>query len=551
MSPTRFPSASASRAATGRASLKVRPVAVTAALALALALTACTTGSPSEATASRAYPAGLVTELSQLRQSSGLFSQPGDSKLGQVSLYSTALYRAAGVVSTDSIHLDSAELAGSNESGIVTGTWFTWSYVTLVGGTSTKLVSLPAYAGLSLKLPPKTDDIGQEIGLLWAWVDTTSRVTPAVPDADRAAARSRLSDIDPSEVSSPYLLWRLSSALHILGVVATPALSHALTALQPPTSLGSVKDILDTQGYLELRPKQAIDVSASTVKDLKDRLRHVDAGDDLVNASLLRSLELTGHSDTSVADAVREREDDGSGLVRREVTLNGSIEGTFRVAQLIPQDFPKIATAKTKAALKVFIQKQTDAAPIDRLEAVASLRLAGFSDWRTYQPLIESAARGLPAMRVTADTLPSVVQLIDVLRVVDQNVATPTLQQFPVVDQQSEYLARLALGNRDMFQNSDQIGNWFPTVQKSLIASSKHPTEPVLIYMTGLQGLSGAQNVTVTSADQRAIASAVTVLRGCPQFPDLYRSALADKESCSLQATRIAIDSSYAYDEGH
>jgi hypothetical protein len=374
-------------------------------------------------------------------------------------------------------------------------------------------------------------------------------LTAPVSGADKNIALAQLRAINPATVTSAYVLWRLSSSFSLLGAAEPAALTNALRKAKAPKTLHSVQNVLDEQGYLELAAMGDVSVPSKTqtLVALKSRLSSTDAGDDLVVSSLVRSCHLLGQAPATVSSDLSQRRDSRTGLLREPTTVQGSIEATYDVAQLIPQDFSKIAGSSTRNALKHFLHGQRSAAPLDRLEAAASLKMAGDPAWKDYATLVSGAEEGLGSLPVNSSNLVGVVQLIDVLRVLDTNVPTPTLVEFAGEGSEGSYLARVALGNRDMFANSEKIGTWFASTQASLLSASKEPSEPTILYFSGLQALSGAKTLTPTRSDQQAISAGLEQLRGCTGFPDLYRNSIANHAACSLQATRFAIDSSYAY----
>jgi hypothetical protein len=228
--------------------------------------------------------------------------------------------------------------------------------------------------------------------------------------------------------------------------------------------------------------------------------------------------------------------------------MTGTIAATFAVAQLVPQEFSKIGGKATSAALAAFLTKSSKSSPLDQLQALAALKANGDRSWRKYQPLINRALAGLNGSSVSVDELGPAIAAISALRVLSPAVPTPMLAPFVADTAETTYYARLALANRDMFKNGASIGTWFPIVQKSLIANSLHPTEPTIVYYVGLEALLGSALVSTSGSDQRAIGKQLRNLRGCPGYADLYRTSLTDRNSCSLESTQAAIDSSFAYE---
>lgn len=514
------------------------------AVAASVALAGCT--SRPEDTVSRPYPHRLVASLADLRQESGLFARPGAGQTA-LSLYSSALFKQAGALSGP-FRLDASD-AAPEEATVVTPTLYTWSFVYLAGGTPEHPIVLPDRDGLTTDVPGATGDEKNDIGLLWAWVDTASRLTPSPSRAVVQQVADRLSAVNPGALESPYLLWRLSAAYGLMRATPPAALGEAVARVTRPARLDSIPAVLDLEGFLGLQVQLHRPVSAALglAEEVRKRLNTTPADDDLSRAALLRSLTLLGQSDAEATAAVQKRRDSSTGLVRQVPTVAGSVETTYLVASLVPQDFAAIAGETTRAGLRRFLGRSGDATALDRLEAIAALKLSGDETWRNYRSEVAEAEAALRDHTVTENELPAVIRLVGVLRHVSASVPQPRLGEFTVDGGDDEYLARLALGNHDMFANSDEIRTWFPSVQARLIAASVKPAEPLRLYYAGLQALSGASRLSLSQGDRATVEAALAPLRGCVGSPDLYRSSAADSSSCSLEATRIAIDSGFAY----
>lgn len=529
----------------------MRPSAVSAALAatvLAAGLSSCSGASTNSDPEDRPYPPALVTELKALKQQSGLFTHPSSPTEGAVSLYSTAIY-PPDVRPVSDVKLWAVALTGSNEGTIDSPTLYTWAYVTLSRASPQSPVQLPNLPGMTAALPPESSDSGQTIGTLWAWADMTARMTPQPSASDRAEASRRLNAVDASTIDSPYLLWRMGTALDALGMPRPDSLQQAWSKAARPLSLSRIEDILDEQGYLEI---QAAFSSAPPTMDpaeqerLTKRLSSLGRGDDLPAASLGRSLQLAGGDAEPVRELLKGRVDEASGLLRQTVNKTGSVEETYQVARLIPQDFASIADGTTRDSLRSALNT-AGISRQDTVEALAALKLAGENVDAITPPSLREAIAALASAQVTETELPSTEAFIEAARMIDQEVPTPGLAPFEEHTDEDGYAARLALAHRDMFANSGAIASWFPETQPKLIDDSLHPDEPVKTYLTGLVAISGAGTLSPSSAQQESIAAALDPLRGCPDFPDLYRTTISDSHSCDLEATHLAIESSYAY----
>jgi hypothetical protein len=531
----------------GRIRTRFRPALLVVCLTVAIVLTGCT-ANPQPGATSRIYPHGLVVELARLKTPSGLFARPESSSDADVSAYSTALFQEAGYPALP-VHLGSIDFARTNEPSIDTPLWFTWAYARLAGGTPAAPVRLSAVKGVSFQIPTPSTDPGQEIGSLWAWADTVSRLTPAATPTSLIDAKTRLESIDPATLGSPYLLWRMDAALKLLNAPISKDLLKAIQNATLPSSQNSVNSVLDVWGYLNLAHQSwtHLPIPSGLSQKLRSLADTVDPGDDLVESALAGSLRLLGSDIPGLAGQLKDRRDHASGLLRTVPTVYGSVGTTFLVGQLIPQDFASIAGRSTSIALKDFLRKNPSAAPLDRLQAVAALRMNGDSSWHDYSSLVTTTMSQIASAPVTSAGLASIVAVIDALQVISPDVPKPTLEIFATDSPENEYLARLALANKDMFSNARQIGMSFPSVQNELLAAALHPREPTKTYLTGLQALLGAQTVTTTSAQQAAIGAQLVHLRGCAGNPDLYRESLARHSDCSLEATRAAIISSFAY----
>jgi hypothetical protein len=233
-----------------------------------------------------------VSELAHLKAPSGLFSEPLATGNEPLSLYATALYHEDGYDPHGGFSIAASLLEGSQESSIDTSMLFTWAYVELSGATVSTPTSLPRVTDLTTSLPAASSDPGQEIGMLWAWADKVTRVSPRPPSIEPAVAKQRLSALNVQTIKSPYLLWRLGQTYSLLKMPKTVALSRAQSRAQAPSSLTSVTSVLDTQGYLALVKMGTLGLSAPAgiQKRVRQALQQSSSDDDLTRASLLNSV---------------------------------------------------------------------------------------------------------------------------------------------------------------------------------------------------------------------------------------------------------------------
>ena len=399
-------------------------------------------------------------------------------------------------------------------------------------------------SGLTIDLPPRETTPEDEVMALWLWADTVSRVDAGLVPQLRDEASGRLSDIDLTAISSAYILWRAHLLADILGSDSHNA-EKLISAARLPTSLDSPEDVLDTRGYLELRGTDGVDPDLTG--RLESRLAATQSNDDLLVTSLVRSLELLG-DEQATAGAVQQyeqRRDPGTGLVRVDPAPIGSVDATYLAGQLVPLDFATIAGADTVAALEAFLAAGGDPPLIEQLRAVAALRLAGDDGWEEHRAIVERGLEELRAQPWDRQTVGTVVDLVDALRVVEAAVPTVALQPFDVTDDESGYAARVALANGDIFTNRAELQERWSGLGQELLASALAPAEPAKLYYWGLPALVGLPSAPLTPEQRQEVSDQLSTFRGCPDFPELFRSTLASPESCDLDATRIALGSSF------
>ena len=109
----------------------------------------------------------------------------------------------------------------------------------------------------------------------------------------------------------------------------------------------------------------------------------------------------------------------------------------------------------------------------------------------------------------------------------------------------------MALSNSMYFSNSEEVRSMFPAVQSALpqlIGSSRGKG---LNYFRALTAMTNASRSGLGSNDFDKAAEELRILKGCKEFPSLYRMEPDKASPCrlSISAAMIAVPGAYDFGE--
>ena len=513
--------------------------------ALGAMVSGCLPGGTAQAP-SADYPQGLKAELQALRDPNGLFIYPGYYRQPG-SLYSTALVADAlggWPVTPEQTRAAAAAACPSEESKLVDPAWLAWAASETLGPSG---FGPPTPACLTRTPPAATGDPNQDIPLLWAWAQTSANLKEARSQIAGVVV-SRLARVADAEVRSPYVRWRLDQLNTLIGAPDTAVVHTG----PPPGRLSDPTDLLDLWGYTERCAAHRELCVSSGVPDF-DAVVAAERyfGDDLSLAAAIRIARIQ-HKNSKLEEyreGLKSRVDPSTGLIR-SARPEGDIASTFLILQMAPDLFPGPAAAATAGVMQADLQPGIKLDPPTRMKAIAILKALGGRAWTAYRHEISAAIRGLTVTPVTRSSLPSRVELIDALRLLDPDVPLVALTTFPTTDARSQQLARLALAHIDIFANAAAVRRAFSAVSATLVAEAAAPRDPLAAYFAVANAISGAE-LQLDPSQHARIVTAMSRAQGCSLNGTakeyLFRSSMATRESCSLEATWQAIRSSFAY----
>jgi hypothetical protein len=504
-------------------------------------------------------PANDVTaikeDLLKLQGTNGLIKMPeaGDQERGDI--YTTALYSddlgSYLLAADEASKAVDEDVSGQDTTDLLT-LWSALKLLKATGGTlSPALEAKLANAAIPIKQP----DVGAEIAALWFWIDVgrmhdwsgTAR-RPAVEEVN-----SRLEAVDVSFITNkPYLLWRLFDSYSALQKQKPVELQIALNDVDVKRLPADYESTLDFQAALETRVTLKNDLVVPN--DAKDHIvKLLDSGqvdDDALIDSMLRSLKLLdSHADAQrlVKDRIATRIAEQTGLVRSSAVTKGSVHGTYLAARLLDANFPEIAKERTQEELtRVLATPDTDV--LTQLKALVALKRSGSESWLDYGTIIEQGEAKIPTT-VTSANLSEYIELVDVLVQVDSNVQLGRLAPFEADPKTESSLssALLALSNSHFFTNSEEVRSMFPAVQAQLPELILEPNGKGLNYFRALTAMTSAGLSGLDSNDFEKAAQGLQKLKGCEEFPSLYRLEEDKASACSLSlsAAMIAVPGAY------
>jgi hypothetical protein len=392
------------------------------------------------------------------------------------------------------------------EPHIVSPEWLAWAASEMIGAADP---DRPSLSCLVHTPPQETGEPDDDIPMLWAWATTAAnRKDPRWKVARVVAPRLGRWSLDA--VTSPYVFWRFDQLNALIGA---PDVAEAHPA-PPPTRLAGLNDLLDLWGHAERCAAHPVLCVAGGVPDFQavaDLERVLN--DDLGTAAAIAIARLEGN-DAEVAryrESLRDRVDSATGLIRRE-RPQGDIDSTFLVLQMAPDLVAGPASEETVRRLRHEIGRVSRRDAATRMKGVAILKAMGGA-WSAYRREMHAAVGELAANPIVRSSLRSKIGLLEALHLLDAGVPRVRLEIFAIGDDRSRELARLALVHADLFANDAEIRAAFADLREELRKES------------GLQGcrLNGVD------------------------YAHLFRSAMEDRESCSLDATWRAVRSGSAF----
>jgi hypothetical protein len=430
------------------------------------------------------------------------------------------------------------------EPKMVHPAWLGWATSEILGRAA---LDSPAKACITTTVPTPTGDVTADIPLLWAWAQAATNLKQPRSQIARTVA-ARLAGLAVDGVKSPYVRWRLDQLEHLVGAPDTAAVHAA----PPPRRLADPTDLLDLWGYTERCAAHRELCVTSGVPNF-DAVVAAERlfGDDLSLAAAIRIARIQ-RNDSAVAAyraALAARTDPATDLIR-SARPEGDIASTFLVLQMAPDVLRGPRAAATAQVMKDDLQLASKIDAATRMKAIAILKALGNPAWTAYQNQITEDINGLASTPVTLSTLQSKIDLIEALRLLEPNVPLVTLTTFPTNDARSQQLARLALAYADVFANSSAVRSAFSGVRSRLVTVASQPADPLVSYFTAANAINGS-SLQLDPVVHEQIMKGMRTIQGCSingkDYAYLFRSSMATRESCSLEATWQAVRSSFAY----
>lgn len=517
-------------------------------------LTACSAGLSEPANDVSA----IQEDLKKLQGINGLIRMPEGEGQERGDLYTTALY---------SENLGSYLLAADNAYGTVRealGAQSTadlptlWSALKLIRAAGTALPADLEARLANAAIPPRQQDVGAEIAALWFWIDIGRMqgwsAIAGKSFVEEALVRLRAIDVN-SITNKPYLVWRLFDSYSALQKQKPSELERTLKNVEYKKLPGDYESTLDFQAALEARVTLGKDLFVpNNAKDhIVGLLDSSQVHDDALIASMLRSLELLNAQaevQRLIKDRIAPRVDQETGLIRSASLAKGSVHGTYLAARLLDTNFPEAASQRTRDELERILRTpETDL--ITQLKALVALKRGGSSSWGSYGAVIERGRAALPRS-VTFTNLSGYIELVDVLVQLEPSVRLGRLEAFDADPGVENLLssALMALSNSMYFSNSEEVRSMFPAVQSALPRLIVSPKGNGLNYFRALTAMTNASRSGLGSNDFDRAAVELRTLKGCKEFPSLYRMEAAKTSPCSLSLSAAMIAVPGAYDFG-
>lgn len=228
----------------------------------------------------------------------------------------------------------------------------------------------------------------------------------------------------------------------------------------------------------------------------------------------------------------------------------GSVHGTYLAARLLDTSFPELANDRTRDELERVL-REPEATLITQLKALVALKRSGSPSWSNYGAVIERGRAALPAA-VTFANLSGYVDLVDVLVQLEPNAPLARLEAFDADPGVADLLsgALIALSNSMYFSNSQEVRSMFPATQSALPRLISSPQDNGLNYFRALTAMTSASRSGLGSNDFDKAVEGLRSLKGCKEFPSLYRMEAGKESPCSLSVSAAMIAVPGAYDFG-
>ncbi|GAB3569856.1 hypothetical protein GCM10027405_33750 [Arthrobacter alkaliphilus] len=242
-----------------------------------------------------------------------------------------------------------------------------------------------------------------------------------------------------------------------------------------------------------------------------------------------------------------------NGLVRMPESASpetGSVHGTYLAVRLLDTRFSELANEQTLDELELVL-REPETNLITQLKALVALKRSGSSSWVSYGPVIERGKTALPT-DVTIANLSGYIDLVEVLVQLEPNAPLARLAAFEADPGVDDLLsgALMALSNSMYFSNSEEVRSMFPAVQSALPQLVSSPNGNGMNYFRALTAMTNASRSGLGSNDFDKAAEGLRTLRGCKEFPSLYRLEAGKESPCSLSVSAAMIAVPGAYDFG-
>ncbi len=490
----------------------------------------CATGcAPNGEGGSKGDGPELVADALALRDANGLFRMPEGERLAEGDAFTTAIYARSdpdGKLAEGTRGAAAKKPVADSTDPSLTTAW------------SAAALNLPG--GQAPVLPDKQLTADAEVAVLWYYADAV-RILGRSQEADRSIL-DRLESIDLGAIRGhPYLVWRLWDTYESLGVPQPREVTEVLISASMGNLPTTPESVFDTQAILEISSllNAPPPVPGGLAKHFGDLLTSNAVTKDVTVASVLRSLTLLGRADESRRyledNVLSKRIDSDNGFVRPLVSHQGTIEGSYLMSRLLDQSFPEATNEKTTETLITSIE--SDSVDVTtKLKAMVALRRAGDARWQDYRHISKKVTTSLPSA-VTPSQMVAYLDTVDALVQLDSSPKFPRLEKFNAPDINDPVVSRqafLALSKASYFSNTSEIASWFPEQQKNLPALVREPSEPYLLYFSGLAAMANAPLSGLNSNDFTQATENLKDLQGCGSLKKLYRISTQPGSPCSL-----------------
>ncbi len=398
-------------------------------------------------------------------------------------------------------------------------------------------------------VPGTAQDPGSEIAILWLWADIESIASTSIgapPQVEEL--QRRFDDVKATDVEDhPFLIYRLVQIADLLDFELSEDLSGLVRGLPerllpPPSSTNAILDALAIQRMRATQDANR-EVDPSYFEELMKKSEEEVLGDDLSVAAVLGLLEASSSRqidefEAQIADSVRMRIDESTGLVVPISTAVPTVEATFAFSRLLEGSMAEIVSEET---IERLVQEQSDGdRPLSqRLKATYVLRESGHDEWDQLDASkVQSEFVEEFPSQIDAENLNDYLNLMITIAHLYPDWEKRDLVEFDLgADAELEQLAAASLRYSYLFANESDVRRMFPELQDSLSAIISDNTVPFGPRILATATLAATDYEFESSTVLLEIGSSMAQMRGCRDGLGLYSVDGEDDSLCSLQLT--------------